>query len=151
LNELITTSAGFLLAVLWMDLMFDVQVLRQRRAAQLSEDVLASIAAYYRRVTIDANPMSRLVALAMLVMLLCLVVQLRRGAEPLWLTSATLVLGLPPAVLALTRVVPNAMRLGTRRDSLAEQSRLARAICRDHLFCLAAILGLLALRLAAHW
>src|SRR5438094_4323905 len=54
--------AGFLLAVLWFDLMFDVQVLgRGRGADPLPEEVLASIAAYYRRVTTQARPMNYLV------------------------------------------------------------------------------------------
>jgi hypothetical protein len=43
------------------------------------------------------------------------------------------------------RTVPNAVRLGTRADGLAEQSRLARAICRDHLFCLGSVTAFLAL------
>src|SRR5262249_22775929 len=48
--EIATLGGGFLLAVLWMDLMFDVQVLRHRRdRGDLPEDVLASIAGYYRR------------------------------------------------------------------------------------------------------
>ena len=54
---LLAACGGFLLAVLWMDLMFDVQVLRHRRDAQLPEPVLASIAAYYGRVTTRARPM----------------------------------------------------------------------------------------------
>jgi hypothetical protein len=60
----VSAGAGFLLAVLWFDLMFDVQVLRHP-AGDLPETVLASIAGYYRRVTTDATPMNRLVAVAM--------------------------------------------------------------------------------------
>ena len=50
----VTGGAGFLLAVLWFDLMFDVQVLRNpaRRGA------LDSVSAYYRRVTTSARPMN---------------------------------------------------------------------------------------------
>src|SRR5262249_35867352 len=62
---ILTACGGFLLAVLWMDLLFDTQVLRQR-SGDLPEDVLASIAAYYRRVTTTSRPMGRLVALVML-------------------------------------------------------------------------------------
>ncbi len=60
---LAAACAGFLLAVLWMDLMFDVQVLRHRDAA-LPEPVLASIAAYYRRATTTSRPMGHLIAIA---------------------------------------------------------------------------------------
>ncbi len=54
LNACAATGAGFLTAVLWFDLMFDVQT-RQHRGDVLPGDVLASIGAYYRRVTTDAN------------------------------------------------------------------------------------------------
>lgn len=51
-SAILAVCGGFLLAVLWMDLMFDVQVLRHRdEPGELSEAVLASIAGYYRRVT----------------------------------------------------------------------------------------------------
>ena len=60
MSPTVIACGGFLLAVLWMDLMFDVQVLRHRGStAPLPEDVLASIAAYYRRVTTDAEPRIR--------------------------------------------------------------------------------------------
>ena len=47
---ILAACGGFLLAVLWMDLMFDVQVLRHR-GETLPEAVVDSIGAYYRRVT----------------------------------------------------------------------------------------------------
>jgi hypothetical protein len=53
MNALAASGAGFLLAVLWFDLMFDVQT-RKSAANVLPSDVLASISAYYRRVTTEA-------------------------------------------------------------------------------------------------
>lgn len=100
--------AGFLIAVLWMDLIFDSQVLRHRGADVLPEPVLASICSYYRRATTTSRPMSYLIALVMV------------------------------------RTVRSAVRLGTRADDRAEQSRLARAVCLDHLVCLACMSGFLA-------
>jgi hypothetical protein len=38
-----------------------------------------------------------------------------------------------PILLALVRTVPNAVRLGRRTDPPDEQTRLARAILRDHI------------------
>lgn len=61
-------GAGFLLAVLWFDLMFDVQV-RSHSGVVLPDEVLASISSYYRRVTTDAAPMNRFVAIGMIVTL----------------------------------------------------------------------------------
>jgi hypothetical protein len=54
-----------------------------------------------------------------------------------------------PVLLALLRVYPNAVRLGARSDTAVRQSVLARSICRDHLLCLAGILGFVALQLSA--
>ena len=58
-----TTGLGFLLAVLWFDLMFDVQVVGHREPL-LPVAVLDSIGAYYRRVTTNARPMNRHVFVA---------------------------------------------------------------------------------------
>ena len=148
MSALATAGVGFLLAVLWMDLIFDVQVLRHRSGApELPEPVLASIAGYYRRVTTDASPMGRVIGAVMLATIAALLGELLRGGQPAWLSLASLALVAAPVALAGLRVFPNAKRLGARCDAPAEQSRLARAICRDHLLCLAAIAALLAIRL----
>src|SRR5438445_13706783 len=83
MTAFVTGGAGFLLAVLWFDLMFDVQALR-RRTGDLPEDVLASTAGYYRRVTTAARPMNRLVALGMLGTIVAVGVQLVQGDVPRW-------------------------------------------------------------------
>ncbi|HXK21919.1 MAG TPA: hypothetical protein VMS55_04485 [Myxococcota bacterium] len=144
----LTACAGFLLAVLWMDLMFDVQVLRHQRDADLPEAVLASIAAYYRRVTTTARPMGHAVGTVMAVLLVTLVVEITSGDGARGVALASLALAAGPIALAALRVVPNAVRLGSRADPLARQSALARSICRDHLVCLAGIVAFLALQLA---
>ena len=136
-------GAGFLLAVLWFDLMFDVQV--RRLDAPDGDARLASIADYYRRVTIEAFPANRLVATIMLITIAGSVVQLWRA--PSLRAVAALVLVVAPVTLAGRRVVPNAMRLGARADDLAVQRALARTIWRDHILCFAAILAFLALQL----
>ena len=64
MNSFVAAGAGFLLAVLWFDLMFDVQT-HKHPADPLPPEVLASISSYYRRVTTEAYPMNRLVALVM--------------------------------------------------------------------------------------
>jgi len=150
---LVAACGGFLLAVLWMDLMFDVQVLRHRRRdTELPEAVLASIAAYYRRVTSDARPLTFLVAGVMAVLVLALALELANGEAARWLTALSLVLAGGPIGLALGRTLPNAIRLGARTDPRALQSDLARSICRDHLLCLAGVLGFLVIQIGgAAW
>jgi hypothetical protein len=146
-GELLAAGGGFLLAVLWFDLMFDVQALRGPRGAPLPEATLASIAAYYRRVTQDAHPMGRLVGVVMGVTILAALADLFRGDASLGVRLASLALLAVPVALALTRVFPSAARLAARTDTTEEQSRLARAIARDHLLCLAAIAAFLAMQL----
>lgn len=149
MEAFVAAGAGFLLAVLWFDLMHDVQVRSHPAEADLPEPVLASIAGYYARVTTGARPMNRLVALAMLATLTAVVVEIVEGLEPTWLPWLTLLLVALPIGLAGGRTVRAAVRLGGRADVTAEQSRLARTIYGDHLFCLACIAACLALQLGS--
>jgi hypothetical protein len=135
--------AGFLIAVLWMDLMFDSQVLRHRGTDVLPEAVLASISGYYRRATTTSRPMSYLIAVVMAILLGALAVRSLTGDDPLWLIATSVVLAGFPIALAMARTVRRAVRLGARTDDRAEQSRLARAVCVDHLVCLACLSGFL--------
>ena len=148
MSAFVTAGAGFLAAVLWFDLMFDVQV-RGHDGPQLPEAALASIAAYYRRVTTTAVPMSRLIALVMLATLVAIVTEIATGEGPAWASWWSLALAGVAIALAGGRIVPNAVRLGEQRDPADVQSALARSIWRGHVLCLAAICGLLALQLAA--
>jgi hypothetical protein len=146
MTQFVAAGTGFLLAVLWFDLMFDVQVMRHQEGAG-PEAALASIAGYYARVTTAARPMNRLVAAVMAATLAAIVVELARGDRPVWVGWVSLPLVLGPVVLAGARTVPNAVRLGTRNDPLPRQSELAQAVLRDHLFCASAIATVLAVQL----
>ena len=135
---MVVGGAGFLLAVLWFDLMFDVQV-RGHDGVVLPDDVLASISSYYRRVTTDAAPMNRFVGAGMVVTLVGIAAQAVVG-DLAWPWSAvSALLAVPPVVLAAVRVVPDAVRLGGRGDEPMVQSRLARQIYRGHVYCFASI------------
>ena len=146
MRALASCGAGFLLAVLWFDLMFDVQV-RGHPDSDLPVEVRASIANYYARVTTAARPMNRLVATGMLVTIAALTAELFGDDLPLWRASLALLLTLTAVGLAGARTVPNAVRLGRQTDDATEQSRLARSILRDHLVCFGSILTVLVLQL----
>ena len=146
MTPFVTGGAGFLLAVLWFDLMFDVQVLG--RGGDLPEDVLESISAYYRRVTTSARPMNRLVGAAMLATIASVCLQLARGDVPSWVAWASLALVVSPVLLAAVHTFPAAARLGTGADGTGRRSQVARSICRDHLLCLAAVSSVVAIQLA---
>ena len=140
---LLLVCGGFLLAVLWFDLMFDVQML----APTPSIAALGSVAAYYRRVTTAAEPMHYLVGTVMVVTLWLSVLDVARSRDRRALRVVALVLAAAPITLALVRVVPNAVALGREAVDDVAQFALARGILRDHLFCFASILAFVGVRL----
>jgi hypothetical protein len=146
-NAFVAAGAGFLLAVLWFDLMFDVQA-RRVPGEEATEPALASISAYYARVTTAARPMNRLVAAVMVATLAAIVVQIAAGDGPAWVGWASLALVAGAVALAAAHTVPGAVRLGARADTPRVQTRLARGILRDHAICLAAIVAVLVIQLA---
>jgi len=137
-------GTAFLLAVLWLDLMFDVQS-RKHATYPLPAEVLASISAYYRRVTTEAYPMNWLVRLVMWLTMSSIVAEMVEGVHPWWIGWVSLALAGGSVVIASRRTVPNARRLGGAQDTPEMQSTLARAICCDHLLnfaCMSLVLGL---------
>ena len=147
MRALACSGAGFLLAVLWFDLMFDVQA-RGYPERDVPAAVRASIAAYYARVTTAARPMNRLIAATMLITIGATIAELVRADLPVWRASLSLALTLGAVGLAAARTVPNAVRLGRQGDDAAQQSHLAHMIRRDHIVCIVAITAVLLLQLA---
>jgi hypothetical protein len=143
----VTAGGGFLLAVLWFDLMFDVQVLGHRDR-QVPESSLSLIAAYYARVTTAARPMNRLIATVMLATIAAIVVEIVNGDVPSAVAWTSLALAAVPIVLVAARTVPSAIRLGASTDTVARRSVLARSVYREHVFCFASITALVALQLS---
>ena len=146
MRTLAGTGAGFLLAVLWFDLMFDVQA-RRHPERDVPAEVRSSIAAYYARVTTAARPMNRLIAVTMLITIGALGAELVRGDLPVWRAALSLALTLGAVGLAAGRTVRNAVRLGQQTDDAEQQSRLAHMILRDHRLCIVAISAVLLLQL----
>jgi hypothetical protein len=146
-RALASAGAGFLLCVLWFDLMFDVQA-RHHPGHDVPDDARASIAAYYARVTTAARPMNLLVAAAMLTTISATVAELVGDDLPAGRAGPAWVLTLGAVGLAAGRTVANAQRLGRRADDAAQQSRLAHMILRDHVLCIGAIAIVLVLQLA---
>jgi hypothetical protein len=143
----VTAGGAFLFTILYADLMFDVQVLGHR-AREVPEDVLGSIAGYYGRVTISARPLNRLVVLVMAGTLAAIAAEIAGDDAPRWVGWASLVLAGSPILLAAVHTFPSAVRLGRRADTPEVQSRLARSILRDHIFCAVGITSLLVVQLA---
>jgi len=150
MHALAATGAGFLMAVLWFDLMFDVQT-RKHTGDTLPNDVLASIRTYYRRVTTEATPMNRLISVVMVATLSAIVAEIANGSVPSWLGWTSLVGAASAIGLAAVRTVRNAVRLGSAVDSVKVQTQLARTIYWDHLCCLAAMTLVVVLQLTASY
>jgi hypothetical protein len=144
----VAAGAGFLLAVLWFDLMFDVQAVGHG-GDELPAAVLDSIAGYYRRVTTSARPMNRLIATVMLATLGSIVAEIVNGMPSRWVACASLALAAFAILLAGARTVPSAVRLGSRHDSVGRQSALARAILCQHVLCFVSMAAVLTLQLAS--
>ena len=148
MHACVASGAAFLICVLWFDLMFDVQT-RNHPGPALPAEVLASISGYYRRVTIEAYPMNRLIAAVMVLTLIAIVTEIIRNTDHWWLGWISLAAAVSAIGLARMRTIPNAARLGRAKGSIEAQSDLARAIYRDHLYCIAAIAVVLVLQLSA--
>jgi len=148
MHSFAAAGAAFLICVLWFDLMFDTQV-RGHDGEVVPEAALASISGYYRGIA-RAWPMNRLVAVVMLGTVLVIVLEIIFGAYHRWIEWISLFAAVSAIGLARMRTIPNASRLGKASDSPEEQSRLARAIYKDHIYCLAAMTLVLVLQLSAH-
>lgn len=144
ISAVLLACGGFLLAVLWFDLMFDVQVIG---SAPVPAEAVASIAGYYRRVTSDASPMGYLVGAVMLTAVVGATLDLVRDRARRRARLLALVLAVAPITLALVRVFPNAVALGSGHGAAAVQIQLAQAILWDHVLCFASIAGFLVVEL----
>ena len=147
MHAFVAAGAGFLVAVLWFDLMFDVQT-RGHRADTIPVEILDSISAYYRRVTTEARPMGLLVALVMGLTLFATIAEIAAGADRWvgWISAAATASAVG---LARLRIVRNAVRLGSAKDPLEVRTRLARTIYRDHCYCFAGMSLVVMLQLTA--
>ena len=148
MHACVASGAAFLICVLWFDLMFDVQT-RNHEGNALPTEVLASISSYYRRVTIEAYPMNRLIAVVMVLTVIAILTEIVRNVDHWWIGWISLAAAVSAIGLARMRTIPNAARLGRAKGSIEAQTTLARAIYRDHLYCIAAIAVVLGLQLTA--
>jgi hypothetical protein len=85
----------------------------------------------------------------MLLTLAAICAEIVQGETTWWAGWGSLVLAEGGFVPTLTRTVPNPRRLGMGADTVQEPSRLARAVCRDHLFSFARMGAVLILQLIA--
>ena len=101
------------------------------------------------RVNTEAYPTNCAVVLAMLLTLAAICAEIVQGQNPWWIGWGSIVLAGGGFVPTMMRTVPNARRLGMAEDFGEGKSRLARAVCRDHMLSFARMTVVLGLQLIA--
>lgn len=137
---------GFMLAVLYIDLMFDVTAVPHRHTGKpLPKEVLDPITHYYGRIT--QNPY--VLMFVMLTTTIALVLQIVYDLAPRWAAYSSLcAMGLA-MVAGAAKVIPTAQRLGSRKDPEDVQTRLVHGMFPSHIVLLACILVLAVMQLVA--
>ena len=128
---------GFMIAILYIDLKFDILSLPHRRAGgPIPAGVLRQIATYYGVVT--KNP--AVLMFVMVTTLTCIVAEILYDLVPRWVGySSVILIGLAMGV-GIIKVIPTARRLAIDKDSADERTRIAHVMFRSHIFLLTAIL-----------
>jgi hypothetical protein len=123
-HSLSVAGLGFLSAVLWFDLMFDVQ------AFDLNEHKLQIIRTFYRRATTDADPMGYAVAVFMAIAFSGMAMEaIYHGNEiSLGVSLGSMLFTGTGITTAMIRTLGNAKRLGSGKDDISKQQKLAKSI-----------------------
>jgi hypothetical protein len=130
---------GFMLAILYIDLQFDMLALPYRRSGEpVPADVLRQITTYYGVIT--KNPY--LLMFVMMTTITCIVVEILYDLVPRWVGYSSLALIGLAAAVTIIKVIPSAQHLSTDKDS-ADQ-RAVHALFPSHI-CLLIVILLLAL------
>lgn len=141
--EALFLCIGFMIAVLYMDLVFDTSALPHRSdKGPLPADVLDPIAMYYRYIT--RNPY--LLMFVMLTTLVCIVAQIVYQTVPRWAGYSSLFCILFAMVTGTAKVIPTAQRLAAAKDTVEEQTRMVRGMFPAHILLLISILLLAAVQ-----
>src|SRR5262249_48040844 len=112
---------GFMLAVLYIDLMFDVSALPYRRTnAALPKEILDSITFCSRRIV--QNPY--VLMFVMLVATLSIVAEILYGLAPRWAAYSSLALMAVSMIGGVFKVIPTAQRLASVNDSEEARTRM---------------------------
>lgn len=137
---------GFTLAVLYIDLMFDVLSVPYRRSGTtLPPEVLDPITHYYRRVT--QNPY--VLMFVLLLTTTVIVLQIVYALTPRWTAYASLAAILVATVAGTVKVIPAAKRLASGQDSADVQTRLVHGMFTAHVLLLGCIIVLALLQIGA--
>lgn len=133
---------GFMLAVLYIDLMFDIMAAPHKKNAVLPPLVLDSITHYYGRIT--QNPF--VLTFVMLTTALCLGAEILYDLVPRWASYSSMFLMVLSMMTAIVKVIPTAQRLGAGTGSQEERTRMIHSMMPAHLILMVNILLLTAIQ-----
>jgi len=134
---------GFMMAVLYIDLMFDLMAAPYKKTNQaLPKAVLDSITHYYGRIT--QNPY--VLMFVMLTALLCIGSEILYNLVPRWAAYASLGLMLLSMMTGVLKVIPTAQRLGAGTDPEDARTRMVHSMLPFHLILMVNILLLTAIQ-----
>ena len=134
---------GFMMAVLYIDLMFDISAAPYRKTnAVLPKTVLDSNTHYYGRIT--QNPY--VLMFVMLTALLCIGSEILYSLVPRWAAYSSLFLMLLSMMTGVAKVIPTAQRFGAGTDSDDTRTRMIHSMLPFHLILMVNILLLTAIQ-----
>jgi hypothetical protein len=137
---------GFMLAVLYIDLMFDVTAVPHRGSnTTLPKEVLDPITLYYGRIT--QNPY--VLMFVMLTTTVCLVMEIVYSLVPRWAGYSSLVFMVLAMGIGSAKVIPAAQRLASGRDPEELRTRLIHSMFPAHVLLLICIILLAAIQAIA--
>jgi hypothetical protein len=137
---------GFMMAVLYIDLMFDVSAVPYRKTkAVLPKEILDPITHYYGRIT--QNPF--VLTFVMLTTTTCIGAQIVYGLASRWVGYSSLFLIGLSMVTATLKVIPTAQRLGSAKDPEEARTRMVHSLLPAHILLLINILLLAAIQFRA--
>jgi len=96
-----------------------------------------------------AKGFSEMHTFAAVLTLAAICAEIVQGKNPWWIGWGAIALAGSGFVPTMIRTVPNARRLGMGADSVEQQSRLARAVCRDHMLGFVRMTAVFVLQLIA--
>jgi len=137
---------GFCIAVLYIDLVFDISALPYRKTkANLPKAVLDPIITYYRYIA--KNPW--LLIFVMLTLAISITAEIVFKLVPLWIGYSSIVLIGIVMMLGVLRVIPIAQRLASQKDTEEKQTSLVHSLFPYHIVFLIIVLSLALLQFSA--
>ena len=134
---------GFMMAVLYIDLMFDVSAAPYRKTNEaLPKAVLDPITHYYGRIT--QNPY--VLMFVMLTTTLCIGSEILYNSAPRWASYSSLFLMGLSMVTGTLKVIPTAQRLGAGTDPEDVRTRMVHSMLPFHLILMVNIIALTAIQ-----